>query len=215
MREAEPLFSPMLERALRRCAVWHRDQVRRGAAVPYAQHPISVAWILERLGFPEPVVIAGLLHDAVEDTDVTLERIQAEFGADVAAIVAGMTERKLDDRGQKRPWIDRKTEHLDALVTAPIEVRAVALADKLHNLTSIQSDLHEGRAIWSSFHAARDQVLWYYRTALERCGGGDPRLERLAREGLWLLGEIEAGDPSPGPVAAPPGSGTGSPFPSH
>jgi len=79
-----------------------------------------VALILDRLGFSEEVVLAGLLHDAIEDVpEVTEARIADEFGAQVAALVAFCSERKTDALGAKRPWIERKTEHLALLEQAP------------------------------------------------------------------------------------------------
>ncbi len=152
MESAPVLMSPALERALRRSAEWHRGQARKGAdGAPYVEHVVGVALILDRLGFDEPVVIAGLLHDAVEDTAATLDEIAAEFGSVVAEIVAACSEQKEDDQGRKRPWIDRKTDHLAVLEAAPVTARAVALADKLHNLTSILVDLQDGRDVWSVF----------------------------------------------------------------
>lgn len=196
MAAAPGLFSTTLERALRWAAVCHRGQVRRGGDVPYVEHVLAVALILDRLGFPEDVVVAGLLHDAVEDTEATLEQVRQRFGPEVAAIVGHCSEVKTDARGQKRPWIDRKTDHLEALTAAPVAARAVVLADKLHNLLSIQLDLHDGRPVWSTFHAGRAQVLWYYRATIQRCGAGDDRLETLARHCRELLAAIEV-DPVP------------------
>jgi guanosine-3',5'-bis(diphosphate) 3'-pyrophosphohydrolase len=194
MRSLPPaeLMSLTLERALRWAAVWHRDQERRGSGVPYVQHAMAVAMILDRLGFPEEVVIAGLLHDVVEDTEATLDQVRSAFGAEVAEIVRHCSEVKLDAQGRKRPWIDRKRDHLDALATAPLSALAVVLADKLHNLRSIQLDLQEGRPVWSQFHADREQVLWYYRSAIEQLGGNDPRLEALTRQCRQVLNEVEA-----------------------
>lgn len=178
---ASPLFRLTLERALRRCAGWHDGQCRKGSSkTPYVQHVVGVAWILDRLGFDEEVVIAGLLHDAVEDVEgVTFDQIADEFGPRVADLVRWCSETKTDANGRWRPWIDRKTDHIALLKQAPPDARAVALADKLHNLTSILVDLQDGRAVWSLFHASREQVLWYYETCLDSYGGGDPRLENL------------------------------------
>ncbi len=186
------LVSPNLERALRRAATAHHGQTRRGSVVPYFEHVVGVAIILDRLGFEEDVVIAGLLHDLVEDTDATLDDIRAGFGSAVADLIAYCSEVKLDARGQKRPWIDRKRDHLAALAGAPTEARAVILADKLHNLLSIACDLHDGLPVWSHFHADRDSVLWYYRTAVESFGTGDPRLVSLADECRRVLREVES-----------------------
>ena len=110
----------------------------------------------------------------------------------MAELVGLCSERKTDAQGRKRPWIDRKRDHLAALATAPVEARAIVLADKLHNLISIEIDLQEGRPVWSEFHAERDQVLWYYQAMLNRCGEGDPRLENLASQCQDHLARIES-----------------------
>lgn len=178
------------EQALRLAATGHADQVRRGSGVPYFEHVVAVAWILDRAGFEEDVVIAGLLHDLVEDTPTTLEEIKAQFGPLVAELVDYCSEVKHDEQGHKRPWIDRKSDHLKALDSAPAEARAIVLADKLHNLFAIQTDLAEGRPVWTSFHADRGQVLWYYDAMITCCGQGDRRLEELAASCREVLLDI-------------------------
>jgi (p)ppGpp synthase/HD superfamily hydrolase len=192
MDRPDALFSLNLERALRWAAVCHRDQVRKASDTPYVEHVMGVALMLDRLGFGEDVVIAGLLHDLVEDTQVTLDQIKDRFGAGVAEMVGHCSEVKTDAAGRKRPWIDRKRDHLEALLQAPVEARAVVLADKLHNLVSIALDLREGREVWSRFNADRRQVLDYYRRTLQQLGGGEDRLETLAGRGLQVLAEVEA-----------------------
>ncbi len=178
-----PLLSPALEDALRAAALWHRGQTRKRSELPYVQHVFAVALVLDRLGFAEDVVIAGLLHDAVEDAGVTYEEIVARFGPRVAELVAFNSERKLDAVGNKRPWIDRKREHLAAVAAAPVEARAVLLADKLHNLAAIEHDLREGRSVWEAFNAPRADVLGYYEATIDRAtagiAAGSP-LDRLA-----------------------------------
>jgi (p)ppGpp synthase/HD superfamily hydrolase len=191
-----PVMTIELEKALRWAADCHRGQFRRGSDVPYVEHVAGVAMILDRLGFDQDVVIAGLLHDVVEDTDATLDQVEARFGPEVADTVRQSSEIKTDAQGRKRPWIDRKRDHLEALAGSPVAARAVVLADKLHNLISIELDLREGRPVWAGFHADRAQVLWYYRTAIEQFGTDDPRLKLLAQSGREALERVEAlGDP--------------------
>jgi (p)ppGpp synthase/HD superfamily hydrolase len=185
-------ISPRLEHALRWSAVCHQGQTRRGGGTPHFVHPAAVALLLDRSGFQEDVVIAGLLHDVLEDTAATFEEVATRFGPAVAEIVAACSEQKTDALGKKRAWIDRKRDHLTALAIAPPSARAVILADKLHNLISIELDLHEGRSIWTEFHAEPQQVLWYYRAAIEICGQGDPRLENLARLCHEVLARVAA-----------------------
>ncbi|MDR3620137.1 MAG: HD domain-containing protein [Paludisphaera borealis] len=185
-----PLFSLRFEDALRFAATSHEGQTRRASETPYVQHVVAVAWILGRSGFGEDVVIAGLLHDVVEDTAVTVEEVAARFGPVVADLVERCSEIKNDATGRMRPWIDRKRDHLAALADAPVEARAVILADKIHNLTSIEYDLSLGREVWSAFHADRAEVLWYYQAILDCCGRDDPRLERLSACCREILGRV-------------------------
>jgi (p)ppGpp synthase/HD superfamily hydrolase len=180
-----------LEQALRLAAAAHAGQVRRASGVPYIAHAVAVAWILDRASFEEDVVIAGLLHDVVEDTPTTLPDLELRFGTGVAELVARCSEVKTDAEGRKRPWIDRKRDHLAALEVAPVPARAIVLADKLHNLISIEIDLREGRSVWTEFHADRSLVLWYYDAMIEECGRGDPRLEELAVRCRRVLSVIE------------------------
>ncbi len=189
-----PLIDSRFEQALRLAAVAHQGQFRRSSGVPYVEHAVAVAWILERAGFDEDVVIAGLLHDVVEDTPTTLAQIEQRFGRVVSELVAHCSEVKTDDQGRKRPWLDRKSDHLAALKDAPRGARAIVLADKLHNLLSIDIDLREGQPVWDGFHADRQRVLWYYRSSIAICAADstDSRLQQIAARCLEVLGGIEA-----------------------
>jgi (p)ppGpp synthase/HD superfamily hydrolase len=197
MSEIQPSFSPRLDRALRWAAWGHRDQVRKGSGIPYVQHVVAVAWILDRAGFDEDVVVAGLLHDIVEDTEVTLGEVEQRFGTRVAELVGHCSEIKLDDEGNQRPWIDRKRDHLRSMGGLPLEAKGIILADKLHNLMSIETDLQDGVSVWDKFNAPRDQVIWYQWSILERCAFGDDRDGRLVRLGQQcgdLLHRLESID---------------------
>jgi (p)ppGpp synthase/HD superfamily hydrolase len=173
-------LSARVEKALRWAALCHDGQKRKASSVPYFEHVAAVALILERAGFDEDVVVAGLLHDLVEDTDVTVAEVADRFGTVVADIVMHCSEVKNDAAGEKRPWIDRKRDHVSMMATAPEAARAVMLADKLHNIVSTMVDLGAGVQAWSKFNADRDQILWYYRAAIEACAQTDSSLEPLA-----------------------------------
>lgn len=190
-RDFEGLCSARLERAMRLATRWHQGQTRRGSDTPYVQHVFAVAMILDRAGFSEETVIAGLLHDAIEDTPATVEEISRHFGPEVAEIVQHCSEVKLDPEGRKRPWIDRKRDHLTALASAPRSAKAVILADKLHNLVSIAFDLSEGRPVWELFHAPREQILWYYRAMIQACAIDDPRIHRVVGACQIALVDVE------------------------
>lgn len=186
------LFSPVVERALRVAARCHRHHHRKASDLPYLTHPAGVALILLRAGFgDEEILAAALLHDVVEDTDYSLEQMEAEFPAGVAEYVAVLTERKRDSDGTKRSWQDRKREHIEQIGEASVGAKAVVLADKLHNLGTMLYDLEAGDDLWSRFGASPDQVLWYHREMIERATVEDERLQRLAAECRELLERLE------------------------
>ncbi len=189
-------ISPRVERALRWAAILHSGQTRKASEIPYFAHVAAVAMIVERAGLGEDAVIAALLHDVVEDTDATLPQVEQRFGPVVAATVAACSETKHDAEGRQRPWIDRKRDHLRAMAGLDLAARAVMLADKLHNLVSIELDLDEGRPVWRAFNAGRDQVLWYHRAVIDACDDeADPRLRSLAQAARAALDRVETRGP--------------------
>jgi (p)ppGpp synthase/HD superfamily hydrolase len=160
-------YSERYEAALALAARVHCDQLRKGTDVPYIVHLVHVSVILIRHGFAEDLAIAGLLHDAVEDQDLPLPAIEAEFGPEVAAIVAALTERKREG-GVERPWEVRKREALHQLRRASVEAVAVKAADTLHSVRGLVPALaEEGPALWSRFSRGADQSLWYYESVAE------------------------------------------------
>ncbi len=184
-------FPPLVEHALRLAASYHSPQARKGGAVPYITHPVGVALLLQRFGFDDDALIAAaLLHDVVEDTPCTLDQLASRFPPEVVEAVAALSERKQDEHGSPRPWRDRKQEHIRQMGAAPWRARAVLLADKLHNLSSMQFDLDAGEAIWSRFHASRAEVLWYHRTIIVAACQDDPRLTPLADACHTLIDEL-------------------------
>ncbi len=141
----------------------HRHQHRKGTGVPYITHPLGVAHILIDHGCDEELVIAGVLHDTVEDTPVTLDDIRERFGKRVAALVEGASEPD-----KKDSWENRKQYTIEYLRTAPEDVALVACADKLDNIRSVRCDhLRMGDTIWERFKRDRQQQCWYYRNLAE------------------------------------------------
>ena len=129
------MFSYRVEQAIRAAAVLHKDQVRKGVMpFPYVTHLISVAFILHDYTDEEDVIIAGLLHDTIEDTDYTLSELEQDFGISVSNIVKCVTEPKTDASGHTLSWSDRKSAYLKQLKSAPPEALLVSAADKIHNM---------------------------------------------------------------------------------
>ena len=176
-------FSTHFDRALALAARAHRRQVRKGSDVPYIHHPVSVAFILQRHGFPEDLVLAGLLHDVVEDCDVAIADLEAAFGAEVARLVAAVSEAKREPGASaERPWRVRKQEALHHLESADAAVAALKAADALHNCQSTLQDLAaHGPSAWTRFKAGPDEQRWYYggiaTLARERLGDHPLALE--------------------------------------
>jgi guanosine-3',5'-bis(diphosphate) 3'-pyrophosphohydrolase len=116
----------------------HRDQVRRSVD-PYIAHPLGVAMILADLGLDDITLAGALLHDAVEDTSVTLGDLEARFGPDVAAIVDGVTKLdrlEFDSREEQQAATMRK---MLVAMAKDVRVLLIKLADRLHNLRTIAS----------------------------------------------------------------------------
>jgi (p)ppGpp synthase/HD superfamily hydrolase len=164
----------------------HRDQCRKGSAIPYVAHVLSVSAIVLEHGGDEDEAIAALLHDAAEDCGgwATQDEIRRRFGTRVADIVHGCTDSY---ETPKPAWKPRKEEHLERLTEADDSIRIVAAADKLHNARSVLTDLRRvGERVWKRFAAPRHETLWYYRAAT------DALSERPARGGLHkLLEELD------------------------
>jgi guanosine-3',5'-bis(diphosphate) 3'-pyrophosphohydrolase len=192
MSKRTALTSQLMERAWRVAAVAHAGQHRKATEIPYLVHPAAVALILQRSGFAdERLLAAAVLHDVVEDTDWTLDRLRDQFPAEVLEIVDVLTEKKLDGQGAKRPWAERKKEKLSRIREASVDCRAVWLADKRHNLETMAFDHIDDDAFWSRFNAPKEVLLKSYRDGVEAARHGDPRLEHLADECLAIIAQLE------------------------
>lgn len=136
----------------------HAGQERKLSKEPYIIHPLEVSKTLEDAGFCEELVIAALLHDTVEDTDTTIEQIEKEFGPLVAKYVSAHTEDKT------KTWEERKQHTLELVKDAPLEIKALIVADKWDNLKSMSAG-HElmGNEIWNCFKRGLDSQEWYIR----------------------------------------------------
>jgi hypothetical protein len=145
-------------------------QERKGTTFPYLVHPLRVGEILERFRFDskererysEDVVIAGLLHDTVEDAGVTYDELEKKFGLTVVRLV-----RKASEDKSLPSWKARKEASIEALLqeTEP-EALMVIAADKLDNVRSLAETLRArgAKKTWAIFNAGRADQHWYYRT---------------------------------------------------
>ena len=146
-----------VEEAIKFAVDAHRGGLRKGTTKPYITHPLEVMTILNSMGADNNLLIAGLLHDTVEDTDITVEQIKEKFGEDVAHLVAGHSEDK------SRGWYERKLNTIESLAYADKRHKMLVMADKLANLRSLAADYKRlGDELWKRFNAPEELQGWYY-----------------------------------------------------
>lgn len=135
----------------------HKGQLRKGTDIDYISHPMEVMQILTAMQADDNLIIAGVLHDTVEDTGTTVEEIEEKFGDDVAALVAHHSEDK------RLSWIERKTQVIDDLQRADKRTKMLVLADKVSNMRSMYANyLEVGEKLWDRFNAPKEKQCWYY-----------------------------------------------------
>ena len=192
-------YSDRINHALAFAAKHHDQQVRKGTRLPYLTHPANVAIILTRYGCDESTVVAGILHDVIEDCvtkDYTREmleqRIASKFGADVLDIVLAVTHRKHDDDGEEFSPDEVRQDYLARLAAASDSGRWVCAADKLHNANSLLADLErtiEPNSVWGRFKAGKEGTVRWYRAVYDRLrelGFNAPIMPELERTVIEL-----------------------------
>lgn len=171
-------YSDVINHAFAFAAKHHDRQVRKGTKLPYLTHPANIAVILTRYGCDGQTVVAGILHDMIEDCirdgytrEMLEQRIGDKFGNHVLETVLAVTYRRYDDDGVELSGEERKADYLERLSQASEEARWVCAADKVHNASTILSDLRrtvDPETIWSRFGGGRAATVRWYRSVFER-----------------------------------------------
>ncbi|MEK7166296.1 MAG: HD domain-containing protein [Patescibacteria group bacterium] len=152
----------LLEKAVRVSVVAHGGQKRKGDDLPYIIHPFMVALKLAKFNFSDTVIAAALTHDVLEDTDFLEEKLKYELGSEVFEIVKAVTN---DD---SLPWEEKKKKYIETVRSGPEGARAVAVADKIHNLESlIIAHAEQGPELWKKFNRGKEQKLWFENEVLK------------------------------------------------
>jgi len=199
-------YSDRINHAFAFAAKHHDQQVRKGTRLPYLTHPANVAVILTRYGRDEDTIVAGILHDVIEDcvrsgytSDALRSRIGEKFGDAVLSTVLAVTETRVGPDGSEFSYEERKADYLERLAVADERARWVCAADKIHNASSVLADLKRTEFpenVWQRFRAGRETPRWY-RQVYERLrdvGFNEPIMEELraVAEELERAAELEA-----------------------
>jgi (p)ppGpp synthase/HD superfamily hydrolase len=152
------MYSPRIESAITTMLEAHGLARRKAGRGFEATHVLSVGLIVQAFGFEEDTVIAAILHDTLEDTALGADVIGRRFGSHVLSVVQDVTESP-----RTRPWRARKEAYIEHLRACPRDAaRAVASADKIHNLSSLVAGIEtRGPAFIDAFTTGIDEMVWY------------------------------------------------------
>lgn len=161
----KPLDTELLDRAIVFAVRAHAGTERRGKGFPYIVHPLEAVEIVATMTPDQELLAAAALHDTVEDTDVTIGQIRAEFGDRIASLVASESDIKVSGVSSEESWYIRKQAAIDRLAAASLDAKKVALGDKLSNMRAIARDYAmQGDALWNLFRVKdRKDHEWHYR----------------------------------------------------
>lgn len=172
-------YSDTVNHAFAFAAKHHDRQVRKGMKlVPYFTQPANIAVILTRYGCDENTVVAGILHDVVQDSvregltsSMLEERIGEKFGSDVLATAIAATQRRSDDDGIELSSDEKKSDYIERLGRADESALWVAAAEKLHGVSSLLTDLRrtvDPNSVWSRSAGGKTVIVEWYREVVNR-----------------------------------------------
>ena len=161
----KPLNTELLDRAIIFAVHAHAGTERRGKGYHYIVHPMEAVEIVATMTADQELLAAAVLHDTVEDTDVTVEQLRVEFGERVASLVADESDVMPEGMTEEDSWHQRKQAAIDRLSKASHDAKTVAMGDKLSNMRAIARDYAElGDALWNRFHTSDPKEhAWHYR----------------------------------------------------
>jgi len=165
----KPLDTELLDRAIVFAVRAHAGTERRGKGFPYIVHPLEAVEIVATMTSDQELLAAAALHDTVEDTDVTIEQIRAEFGDRIASLVAVDSDTPVLGVSREESWRIRKQAAIDRIAAASHDAKIVALGDKLSNMRAIARDYAmQGDNLWNLFRLKdRKDHGWHYRGLAE------------------------------------------------
>jgi (p)ppGpp synthase/HD superfamily hydrolase len=195
--EAAAERSPLVKGALEQARSAHAGQTRNGSGgMPYVEHPIAVAALLDENGFGDEILAAALLHDVVEDSETTLDELRRLFGEPVAGMVGALSDDESMDS-----YRERKAEHRERVAAADGDALAIYGADKLTNVRTLRRAYEaEGDAVREEFKVPVElkTEVWEADLALLREKAPElPFLDELETELSLFRARLEAPAPPP------------------
>ena len=159
------LDTDLLDRAIVFAVQAHHNTERRGKGFPYIVHPMEAVEIVATITPDQELLAAAALHDTIEDTDVTVEQLRAEFGDRIANLVFAESDRFTEGVSEEDSWHERKQAAIDRLAAASHDAKIVAMGDKLSNMRAIWRDYQQqGDELWKIFHCSDKAAHeWHYR----------------------------------------------------
>jgi (p)ppGpp synthase/HD superfamily hydrolase len=193
--DAAAARSELIARALARAEQAHAGQTRNGSGgLPYIEHPRMVAATLAIRGYGDTTLAAALLHDVVEDSDTTVEELRAEFGDEIAELVAA-----LSDDESIESYRDRKDEHRGRVAAVDDDALGIYAADKLTNMTTLHAAIEaEGMRVAEEYDVPIGLKLevWEADAAMLRHEAPElPLLDPLDAAISRLGADLRAADP--------------------
>lgn len=164
------LDTRLVDKAIKFAVDAHSNTERRGKGFPYVIHVLEAMEIVATMTSDPELLCAAALHDTVEDTDVSIDTIRAEFGDRVASLVNSESEVPVPGVSEQESWRSRKQAAIDRLASCSRDAKMVALGDKLSNMRAIDRDYHrQGDELWNLFHAPGGKAdhEWHYRSLAE------------------------------------------------
>jgi (p)ppGpp synthase/HD superfamily hydrolase len=171
-------YSDPINHAFAFAAKHHDQQVRKGTRYPYLTAAPNLAVILARYGQDDPTLVAGILHDVVEDcvrdgytAEMLNRRVGDKFGEEVLSTLLDVIERRFDDEGIEFSHLERKDDLLERLASAGSRARWIAAADHLQSGSTLLADLRRTdfpEAVWSRFTSGREATIHWYRRLHDR-----------------------------------------------
>lgn len=160
-----PMNTDLVDKAIVFATQAHHGTERRGKGFPYIIHPLEAMSIVATITNDPDLLAAAVLHDTIEDTEVTYDDIKTEFSERIANLVAKETDVRTAPDGRKLTWQERKQRDMDNLRDSSREVKIVALGDKLSNMRAIARDYRTiGDDLWQIFRI-KDKAThaWRYQ----------------------------------------------------